>query len=86
MRIFKEPVEFQWDIGNAGKNVKKHKVQDREAEEPFFDKKHKTFEDILHSRGEERYRIVGKTKKGRLLFVVFTVRDKKVRIITARDI
>ena len=85
MKIFKKSLEFQWDKGNIGKNFKKHKVEDKEAEELFFDKKHKTFKDKLHSKGEERYRIVGKTKKGRLLFVVFTMRSKKVRIISARD-
>jgi len=28
---------------------------------------------------------MGKTKQGRLLFVVFTIRRKKIRIISARD-
>ncbi len=68
MKIFKEPLEFQWDKGNIDKSFEKHKVVDKEAEEPFFDKKHKTFKDKLHSKGEERYRIVGKTKKGRMFY------------------
>ena len=29
---------------------------------------------------------VGKTKTGRLLFVVFTIRENRVRIISARDV
>src|SRR3990172_9418844 len=86
MKIFKKPLEFQWDKGKIGKNLNKHKVEDKEAEETFFDKNHKTFKDNLHSKGEERYRIVGKTKKSRLLFIVFTVRNIKIRIISARDI
>jgi len=86
MRIFKKPLEFQWNRGNIDKSFKKHKVRDKEVEEPFFDRKHKTFKDELHSKGEERYRMVGKTKKGRLLFIVFTMRGKKIRIISARDI
>ena len=86
MKIFKEPLEFQWDKGNIGKSLKKHKVEDKEAEEPFFDKDHKRFKDRLHSKGEERYRIVGQTKKGRLLFVVYTMRGRGIRIISARDI
>lgn len=85
MRIFKKPLEFQWDKGNIGKNLI-HKVKDKEAEEPFFDRKHKSFKDKLHSKGEGRFRIVGKTKKERLLFIVFTMRGKKIRIISARDI
>lgn len=84
MKILKKSFEFQWDKGNIGKNLK-HNVGDKEAEESFFDRRKKTFKDKLHSEGEERHRIVGKTKKGRLLFVVFTVRNKKIRIISARS-
>ena len=38
-----------------------------------------------HSATEERYYTLGKTDAGRLLFVVFTRRGNKVRIISARD-
>lgn len=86
MKIFKEPLEFQWDKGNIGKSLKKHKVEDKEVEETFFDKHHRRFKDKIHSKGEQRYQIVGKTKKGRLLFIVFTMRTRKIRIISARDI
>ena len=85
MKIFKKPLEFQWDRGNIGKNLK-HEVKDKEDEEPFFDKKHKRFKDKLHSKGEERFRILGKTKKERLLFIVYTMRGNKIRIVSARDI
>ena len=85
MRVDKSVFEFEWDKGNIGKN-KKHNVEDKEAEEVFLDLKKKTFKDHLHSNGEERFRIVGKTKKGRLLLVVFTMRKNKIRIISARNI
>ncbi len=29
---------------------------------------------------------MGKTKQGRLLFVVYTIRNKKIRVISARDL
>ncbi len=74
MRIVSEPVKFVWDEGNI------------EAEEIFADPQRKIFKDKLHSSGEERFRVVGKTDLGRLLFVVFTIRQKKVRVISARDI
>lgn len=84
MKIFKEESEFEWDKGNIGKN-KKHNVEDKEVEEVFFDENKVTFPDTIHSTGdEERLRIIGKTKKGRLLFIVFTKRDNKVRVISAR--
>lgn len=85
MKINKNAFEFSWDKGNINKNLK-HKVDDKEAEEVFLDENKKTFKDKLHSNGEERFRIVGKTRKGRLLFVAFTIRGKKIRIISARDI
>lgn len=86
MRIVKKVFEFEWDKGNIEKN-KKHDVEDKEGEEVFFDKKRFIFKDKLHSTDkEERFRILGETKEGRLLFVVFTKRGNKIRIISARDI
>ncbi|MBI4079486.1 MAG: BrnT family toxin [Candidatus Levybacteria bacterium] len=83
--LIKNVFSFDWDEGNIGKN-KKHDVEDREAEEAFFDEKRFIFKDTVHSQNEERLRILGKTKKSRLLFVVFTKRGDKIRIISARDI
>jgi len=40
----------------------------------------------LHSQVEERFIILGKTRKDRLLYVVLTKRANKIRIISARDI
>lgn len=79
-----KPLAFDWDPGNTDKN-RKHGVIDKEAEEPFFDTKKKTFPDRLHSGTEERFRIIGKTRKGRLLFIAFTIRKGIIRIISARD-
>ena len=77
--------EFEWDEGNIGKNIK-HKVEDNESEEAFLDEGKVIFKDKLHSLGEERFIILGKTKKDRLLYLAFTKRGEKVRIISARDI
>lgn len=41
--------------------------------------------DIKHSEQEPRYILLGKTKKERVLFTVFTLRGNYVRIISARD-
>ena len=78
-------VGFEWNKGNVGKN-KKHNVADKECEESFFDKRKVIFKDVLHSSGEERFILLGKTRKKRLLYIVYTVRDAKIRIISARDI
>lgn len=85
MKTVKNVVEFQWDKGNIGKN-KKHNIDDTEAEEVFWDENKVILKDLLHSEKEKRYIILGKTKYKRLLYLVFTVRAKKIRIISARDI
>lgn len=85
MKIEKRALEFQWDNGNKGKN-KKHGVEDSESEEVFFDQNKRILKDKLHSQKEERFRLLGKTKTQRLLFIVFTIRNRKIRIISARDV
>ena len=85
MLVFENVFEFQWDKGNIGKN-KKHYVADTEIEQIFFDKGRVIFEDLKHTKIEKRFIILGKTKKGRLLYTVFTKRGKYVRAISARDI
>ena len=85
MRINKKINGFLWDKGNLDKNWAKHKVKNTECEEVFFDKKKVQFKDVLHSGKEERFILLGKTKKDRLLFLAFTLRGDKVRIISARD-
>lgn len=86
MQIFNKPIEFEWDKGNLDKNFKKHQVTNQECEEVFFDEDKKILKDILHSDQEERYLLIGQTAAGRLLFIVFTLRNKKIRVISARDI
>lgn len=85
MRVVKSVLEFEWDEGNTGKN-KKHDVEDKEAEEAFLDEGKVTFKDELHSKLEERFVVLGKTTKNRLLYIVFTKRKKKIRVISARDL
>ncbi len=80
------PIEFEWDEGNQKKTTN-HKVSNEEAEEPFFDIAKKLFEDKKHSGDQEvRYVLLGQTKSQRLLYIVFTIRNDKIRVITARDI
>lgn len=86
MRVIPEPVEFVWDEGNQDKNWEKHGVASDEAEQVFEDEKSAIYKDLFHSRKEERYIILGKTSGERLLYVVFTIRRGKVRVISARDI
>lgn len=86
MIVIREPLEFQWDRGNIGKNKRKHDVDEREAEESFFDNKKVIYKDKFHSDKEDRFILIGKTKGKRLLYIVFTKRNETVRVISARDI
>ncbi|KKP47502.1 MAG: hypothetical protein UR39_C0004G0028 [Candidatus Woesebacteria bacterium GW2011_GWA1_33_30] len=86
MVVIKEPISFQWDRGNIGKNEKSHEVTEKEAEETFFDKKKVIYKDKFHSEKEDRFILIGKTREKRLLYLVFTKRGTKMRIISARDI
>ena len=76
---------FSWDRGNLTKNWLKHKVYLNECEEIFFNKSLLILPDKLHSQKEKRYHALGKTNNSRFLFVAFTIRNNKIRIISARD-
>lgn len=76
---------FEWDKGNIEKNWLKHRVSPTECEQIFFNEPLLVVEDLNHSQRERRYYALGRTDTGRLLFVAFTVRNKLIRIISARD-
>jgi len=78
-------IGFQWDEGNAEKNWLRHKVSRVECEEVFFNEPLLVAEDVEHSGVEPRFYALGQTDEGRLLFVVCTVRDELIRVISARD-
>ncbi len=76
---------FEWDYGNDTKNWDKHDVSTGECEQVFFNKPLIVKRDKKHSSFENRYFVLGRTDMNRLLFAVFTVRNEKIRIISARD-
>lgn len=79
-----EPYVFDWDQGNTVKNLIKHGVECRQAEESFLDENSLILDDIEHSTKEERYLLIGKDHQGIVLYIVFTQRNNKVRVISAR--
>ena len=77
---------FQWDEGNYEKNWLKHKVSRSECEQIFFNHPLVVKHDSEHSLEDEiRFYALGQTDRTRLLFLVFTVRDQLIRVISARD-
>ncbi len=83
--VFRDVEGFEWDEGNVEKNVRKHRVSSAECEEVFFEMPMFVFYDAVHSENEKRYLVLGKSNRGRHLFIVFTIRRNKVRVISARD-
>ena len=79
-------IGFQWDKANAEKNWLKHSVTPSECEQIFFNMPLILENDEKHSQKEDRYYALGKTDKHRLIFVVFTIRNNHIRIISARDV
>ena len=76
---------FEWDKGNDAKNWKKHSVSYLECEQIFFNQPLITQHDEKHSITETRYYALGRTDANRRLFVVFTIRNNLIRVISARD-
>ena len=76
---------FDWDKNNANKNWLKHHVSPLESEQIFFNRPLIAADDVKHSKEEKRFYALGHTDTCRLLFVVFTVRNDKIRVISARD-
>lgn len=77
-------IGFEWDHGNALKNEQKHEVTRRECEEVFLNRPLLMFEDVKHSSNESRCYVLGRTEKSRRLFIAFTIREGKIRVISAR--
>ena len=86
MQILPQPLEFEWDEGNNAKNWVKHQVTNGECEEVFFDPHKRLLKESLHSGKESRYILLGRTQVGRALFIVFTLRQKRIRVISGRDL
>jgi uncharacterized protein len=78
---------FEWDAGNARKNVDKHSVSQAEAEQFFFNEPLLVVADERHSGIEIRIHALGQTDGGRLLHATFTLRQQgtKIRVISARN-
>jgi len=84
-KILRECTGFEWDDGNKDKNWIKHKVSNSECEQIFFNRPLVVHVDAKHSNYEDRYYALGTTDLGRKLFIVFIIRNKKIRILSAKD-
>jgi len=78
-----QPLAFEWDDNNQNKIFLKHGILKTEAEQAFFNRRLYWF-DAIHSHKEDRYNLLGITDLGKILFITFTLRKNKVRVISAR--
>jgi len=75
--------EFEWDVNKAEANLRKHGIAFEAARRVFKDCFAVETPDTDLSYGEARFLITGMID-GRLLRVVFTERNGRIRIISAR--
>lgn len=76
---------FEWDDHNTDKNRNKHGVEPGECEEVFFNAPLVVSPDEAHSTLEPRYHALGSSDSGRALMIVFTIRNQRIRVISARN-
>ncbi len=76
--------QYEWDDDKAGINLHKHRVSFQEGATIFNDPLVATQPDPDHSFDEERHIAIGRSVRGRVLVVVFTEREDKIRLISCR--
>ena len=76
--------EFEWDDAKAEANLRKHKVRFEHAAEACEDPFALIELDDSHDYGEDRFILIGRAADG-VLTVVYTERNGRVRIISARE-
>lgn len=79
-------LRFEWDPAKAAANLRKHGVSFDEAQTVFEDDEALLIPDPDHSKGEERFILLGLSSALRVLVVVHCEyeRGDVVRIISAR--
>ncbi len=74
---------FEWDEEKNEENKIKHGISFETASYVFDDPDYIEMYDFEHSDDEDRYIAIGKV--GDILFVVFTERKDRIRLISARN-
>lgn len=75
--------EFEWDDAKAASNAEKHGISFDEARSVFRDPFAVELLDDRENYGEERYILIGMSTAN-ILVVVYTEREERNRIISAR--
>lgn len=75
---------FEWDPGTTDKLALHHRVSPTEAEDAMTDPNQVIYP-AYSPEDERREAIIGITRGGRLLFVAYTTRGERFRVLSARD-
>lgn len=75
---------FEWDENKERLNFRKHKASSAEGESVFYDSFSITILDPDHSIEEKRFIDIGTSDNNRILVVIYTERDDRIRIISVR--
>lgn len=78
-------MEFEWDEEKSANNLAKHGVSFEESQTVFDDPLYVDFYDPDHSYDEDRYLIIGRSIRDRLLIVSYTERGEAIRLISSRE-
>ena len=81
-----ETIRFEWDENKNTINKRKHRISFEEAQTVFYDAEALVIPDPEHSQDEERFIILGMSRRAKLLVVCHCYRASEtvVRIISAR--
>ena len=79
-------IRFEWDRNKNEINKKKHKISFEEASTVFYDDAALVINDPEHSEAEDRFIILGLSRRANLLVVCHCYResDSVIRLISAR--
>lgn len=80
-----QDINFEWNEAKAAANIQKHKVYFETACEVFFDPFVQN-KDAGFVENEWREIVIGADENLRLLYVAYTIREEKIRIISARNV
>jgi len=76
---------FEWDRWNEPKIELKHDIKKFDAEQIFHSRSFRVLgKQVSPASSEERYGIVGRLQDGRILHVTFTIRNRRIRVISVR--
>lgn len=81
-----ETIRFEWDENKNTINKRKHRISFEEAQTVFYDAEALVIPDLEHSQDEERFIILGMSRRANLLVVCHCYRESEtvIRIISAR--